>query len=62
MRASDGYLNIKSNSNFTGSNVKNSWKLSFRVIFEVYGHFLAKILLRPLLHEHQVVYQVKFME
>ena len=35
MRAYDGSLIIKSNSNFTVTDVKNFWKLIFRVIFEV---------------------------
>ena len=56
MRASDRYLIIKSNSKFTGTNVKSSWKLIFTVIFEVNAHFMTKILLRPLLHEHRLTF------
>ena len=35
LRASDGYLIIKSNSKFTVTNVKSSRKLSFRVILKL---------------------------
>ena len=51
MRASGRYLIIKSNSKFTGTNLKSSWKL-ISGLFEINAHFMAKILLRTLLHEH----------
>ena len=35
-------VKVESNSNFTGTNVKNSWKISLRVIFEINTHFMTK--------------------